>query len=229
MARNLVIFDVDGTLTRSSGLDADCFCRAVSECLGISVDPDWSQYRYQTDSGILSEILVRHRQEHSRAQIERVKRKFLELLQQAWDADPSCCTEVPGARSMLHLLGQNNDVRVAIATGAWADSARLKLKFAGIEIEALPFASADDALAREEILEIAIRRAATVIGAKPRTVTYVGDAPWDVVAARTKQLQFVGVAGGSKERRALEEAGAETMFSDFNCPDALRKLREATR
>ena len=45
-------------------------------------------------------------------------------------------------------------------------------------------------------------------------VTYVGDQPWDVVAAQTLGFRFVGVGGpGGTER--LQAAGAETVIPDF--------------
>jgi phosphoglycolate phosphatase-like HAD superfamily hydrolase len=212
---HLIIFDVDGTLTHSTGVDACCFQRAVLEVLGVPIDTNWAQYQHQTDSGILSEVLERHGWEPSRATTEQVKRRFFELLRGACSADPSCSVEVAGARAMLQLLARSGHAQVAIATGAWAESARTKLRFAGIDVGHLPFASADDSPKRERILEIVIARASDELGRKPRVVTYVGDAPWDVAAAQRAHLRFIGVAGGSVERRALELAGANILLSDF--------------
>ena len=57
---HLVMFDIDGTLTRSCGIDSRCFVDALCEVLGIqSIDTDWSNYRHTTDSGIAQEIITK--------------------------------------------------------------------------------------------------------------------------------------------------------------------------
>jgi len=223
---HLIIFDVDGTLTHSSRLDTDCYCRAVLECSGITIDSDWSQYRHQTDAAILSEALERVGRRDSPLLHERVKTRFVSLLREAYKADPSCCVEVPGARAILENLLKTRNARVGIATGGWEESARLKLVFAGFGLQRIPFASADDAPGREQILEVAIRRAIAEIGSDPGTITYVGDAPWDVAAASRTGIRFVGRAEGNLERVALRSAGAEVIISDFTEPDAFSKLME---
>jgi len=221
---HLIIFDVDGTLTHSSRLDTDCYCRAVTDCAGITIDSDWSQYRSQTDSAILSEAMERVGRYASARLAERVKRGFLSLLREAYMVDPSCGAEVAGARAILEKILRTRNAQTGIATGAWEESARLKLDFAGIDLQGIPFASASDAPKREQILEIAIRRAIAEIGSTPKTVTYVGDAPWDVAAASRMGLRFIGRAEGDVERAALRSAGAEVIVSDFTEPDALSKL-----
>jgi beta-phosphoglucomutase-like phosphatase (HAD superfamily) len=62
----LIMFDIDGTLTATNDVDTECYARAMSEHLGVSVDSEWSRYRHVTDSGIAGELLERH----GRPQIE---------------------------------------------------------------------------------------------------------------------------------------------------------------
>lgn len=54
---HLAVFDVDGTLVDSSGINGRLYKEAVETELGIKVDDDWSRYRHVTDSGILNEIM----------------------------------------------------------------------------------------------------------------------------------------------------------------------------
>src|SRR6516162_1489083 len=43
----LVIFDIDGTLTQTMKVDADCFVRSLAEVCGFrDVDTDWSGYKH---------------------------------------------------------------------------------------------------------------------------------------------------------------------------------------
>src|SRR5882672_3671160 len=216
---HLVIFDVDGTLTRTTAVDAVCYERAVSDHLGAQIDTDWSTYRHATDAGILSELLERHELPESPSRLAAVRHRFLELLSAAVTADPDCCREVPGARAVIEYLSELPHMQLAIATGAWADSARLKLRHAKIPAEQLPFASSDDSPSRERLLQITFDRAAARTRMKMDAVTCVGDALWDLSAARSLGFRFVGIARNGDASR-LRSAGAEVVFPDFTDRDA---------
>jgi phosphoglycolate phosphatase-like HAD superfamily hydrolase len=210
----LIVFDVDGTLTRTTRVDALCYVRAVSEQFAVDVDTHWSAYRHSTDAGILSEILERHGMAQTPEAVAAVRERFRALLAAAIGADPACCREVPGAAALIQYLRQLPHLGVAIATGSWEMSARLKLHHANIAIDHLPFASSDDAPSREEILRIACARAAVRSGTRFDSVIYVGDAPWDVSAARALNFRFIGIGcDGGPER--LRAAGCSVILKDF--------------
>ncbi|MFQ5668832.1 MAG: HAD family hydrolase [Candidatus Binatia bacterium] len=216
----LIIFDVDGTLTRSTGVDARCYAQAVSVELGVDVDTEWSRYRHVTDAGILRELLERRGRPAAPAVVLAVRERFLRLLCAALAADPTSCREVAGAGALLRHLRGVPDVRLAIATGGWADSARLKLRQAHIEINGIPFGSSDDSPSREDILRIACQRAGEKCTVPFDAVTYVGDAPWDAAAARLLGFRFIGVALEDDEDRP-RMAGASVVFRDFTNRDAV--------
>ena len=49
----LAVFDLDGTLTRTTGVDDECFVRAMSEELGVGgFCTDWAEYPHSTDQGL---------------------------------------------------------------------------------------------------------------------------------------------------------------------------------
>ena len=53
----LVVFDIDGTLTRTSDVDDVCFIPTLREYFGRSdFDTDWSAYPHVSDSGILDSL-----------------------------------------------------------------------------------------------------------------------------------------------------------------------------
>jgi phosphoglycolate phosphatase-like HAD superfamily hydrolase len=208
--RHLVVFDVDGTLTRTMGIDGRCYAQALGEHLGAPIDTEWGRYRLVTDPGIAAEAFERrHRRAPRAEEMRAIRDRFLSLLR----ATEEPVREVPGAAALLRNLRARVNVATAIATGAWSDSALWKLRRAGIPVDGLPIATGDDAPSREEILRIAMRRA----GPFDR-VTYVGDGPWDVAASRAAGVGFVGVAcDGGAER--LKAAGASTVLSDLRDTD----------
>jgi hypothetical protein len=82
-------------------------------------------------------------------------------------------------------------VRVAVATGGWEETARLKLAHVGIDATRLALASGSDASARTEIMRIAEGRA--MRGEKFGRATYFGDGPWDQRATAAIGYDFVAI------------------------------------
>ena len=224
----LAIFDLDGTLADTLAADHRCFIEAFRLEHGIRFNNnDWSTYRHTTDSGITPEVLERHLgRPATAAEVERHKRRFIELLEEAAAEEPEGFREVAGAADLLAELGARPGWRAVIATGSWRASARLKLRLAGLERFALPLASADDAEAREQIVAHGVSLAA---GAGPFDGTVlIGDKPWDLAAARHHGFGFVGVGVG---RERLETLGARRLFDDWRDLDMVRAAFEeqATR
>jgi phosphoglycolate phosphatase-like HAD superfamily hydrolase len=210
--RHLLVFDVDGTLTRTMAADTRCYAQALFERLRTPIDTDWASYRFVTDPGIAAEAFERCLgRPPAPHELDAVRARFLALLaaQDGYD-------EVPGAAALLQRLRLRRDVFLAIATGAWSDSALLKLRRAGIAVDGLPMATGDDASAREEILRLAILRA----GRPFDRVTYVGDGVWDVAATRALGIGFVGISCDG-DATALRAAGAVHVLPDLRDADRL--------
>jgi phosphoglycolate phosphatase-like HAD superfamily hydrolase len=202
--RHLVVFDVDGTLTRTVRVDDRCYAQALEEQLGAPIDTDWTRYRFATDTGIATEAFEHRRgRPPTEGEMAALRDRFLALLRAA--AEP--IREVPGACALLSALRRRRDVAVAIATGCWRASALWKLSAAGIDVEGVAMATADDATSREEILRAAMRRAGPSVRA-----TYVGDRPWDLNASRVVGAGFVGIAGADD---ALRTAGVTALLPDL--------------
>jgi phosphoglycolate phosphatase-like HAD superfamily hydrolase len=124
--------------------------------------------------------------------------------------------EIPGAAVLLHSLRADRRWLVAIATGGWSVSARFKLASAGLVVDNCPWASADDAVDRADILRTAIERAGQKYGQGAfEKVVYVGDGVWDVRAAKALGIGFLGLSTEAKARRLLEE-GALCVLPDFS-------------
>jgi phosphoglycolate phosphatase-like HAD superfamily hydrolase len=225
---NLAVFDVDGTLVRTVDLDDRLYLRACTEAFGVrGVDGDWTRYRESTDSGIAAEIHERHLgRPASPADLARQRRVFARLWEEALRGGDRTCREVAGASAFLGTL-RRLGWRVAIATGGWRVTALHKLRAARIPLRGLPAAFADDAPRRSLIIRIAIERAQQDAPERIDRVVYLGDAAWDVHAARELLIGFVGVAEEG-DGRPLREAGAARLVRDYTDPAAvIRTLEEA--
>jgi phosphoglycolate phosphatase-like HAD superfamily hydrolase len=214
---NLVVFDIDGTLTESVAVDEVCFVRAFHDVLGINrINTNWLEYKFQTDSGLALEICRKHLgRDPSDVEIGNLRFRFVQLLCAAVEQAGQPIREIPGAAALLHGLGAHVRWHIAIATGGWEASARFKLASAGLPVDSFPWANADDALDRVDILRTAIRRAGQDYSQNAfEKIIYVGDGVWDVLAAAALEIDFLGIARDDKAGRLLE-AGASCVLPDF--------------
>src|SRR6266699_5925698 len=214
----LIIFDIDGTLTRTMKADEECFVRSLAEVCGFNdVDTDWSHYKHATDTGVLRQIYEsRAGRSPLPSEISRFRQHFVALLAQA--SSEAAFAAVTGAPPLLSRLADRGEHRIALATGAWRDCARLKMASVGLCYDDYPAASSDDAFDRESIIRLSMQRAAERYGSLGSTV-YVGDGVWDARACRSVGIPFIGIGTGSRATR-LSADGAVCIFSDFRETDS---------
>lgn len=203
--RHAVIFDIDGTLLRSAEIDDALYRRSVRAVLGdVRLRPALADYEYVTDSGILAQIFADNGLALSPDRSAAIRSAFVDACRMHIDSH-GAFPEIPGARDMLHSLSMSPAHAVAIATGGWRDTARLKLETAGFELGGLPLATADDSHDRTEIMQIALQQ----LGARFDSVRYYGDGPWDRQACQRLGWEFVAVGpalGGIESYAQLIDA-----------------------
>lgn len=228
MVKNLAIFDIDGTLTKTTHVDDACFVQSFVDELGIhDLDTDWSRYPTVCDSGITQHICRTYLgRMPSATEIARLQRRFVALLEHTYELEPHLFAEVPGAGAAVHKLRQHSDWAVAIATGGWQTSAVFKLNKAGIAVAGIPAAFADHGVTREVILAAALVMARhTYQQHQFARVVYIGDGVWDVRTARRLNLDFVGVASGDREA-VLRAEGARVIIQGFTDFDRFQQVLE---
>jgi len=204
----LAIFDIDGTLTDSNAVDYECFVHAFETAFGLSATGiDWRDYPHHTDRGLTEEFLRRAwKREPAEHEIARHRELFVRALRERIER----LEEIGGAGAFIDFL-QERGWSIALATGAWSQSALLKLSAAGLPSD-LPLACCDACPSREEILSKAIG------DRRPERIVVFGDGWWDLRAARSLGLPFIGVGDAS---------GAPETIGDFR--DAERVLAAMER
>lgn len=174
--RGVVIFDIDGTLTRTNGVDEECFALAVRDVLGVTgISTDWSSYRHSTDTGILHEIIqTQCKRAPTGRELRAVRARFIELVHDRSESDTEGWEEIAGAREILSEL-PSMGWTLAVATGGWGPSALRKLQRVDICVAGLAFACADHAFGRLDIIRWALRSAVGITKSSTIPVVYVGD------------------------------------------------------
>jgi phosphoglycolate phosphatase-like HAD superfamily hydrolase len=222
----LAIFDIDGTLTDTNGVDDEAYRAAVAAAIDVAPELiDWSGALHVTDAEIFRHLCSVHgRGEPAVELMAEARSQFVARLTSTLTEAPQRFVEIPGAGAMLRRLTDEGWC-VALATGGWGASARLKLRAACLVVDDALIACADDGQSRADIVEIARRRAESLYEKRFDRVVSVGDGVWDVETAAALDLPFIGIARGAKKMR-LRRAGADVVFADYRDVEEFLKALE---
>lgn len=230
MKSGLIVFDIDGTLTDTNGVDGLCFSKAMSNVFGIhEITTDWADYEHTTDSGILRQLLREELGQDATAEMfKNFKTTFVAELERARVEKPSHFSEVPGASKIFDEILRSTNWGVSIATGAWEPSARFKLTACKVSTE-YPMGFAEDHIDRREIIKTSIDRAKNFYDQKSfETLVYIGDGIWDLNAAKSLGMGFIGVDVSGLDQR-LKPQGAHTIRDYLNPDSFIKSIQKFSR
>jgi len=203
-----ILFDLDGTLVdtvpqriaswleafREAGIPASR--RQVSALVGS--DGRRLAQKVGADAGLALDPPT----------VEELDRRAGELHEAA-NQDPR---PLPGAAELLRALAAT-DVRTAIATSSRAEQVRTSVD--ALELERPPLvvdgSHVRHAKPAPDLLLLGARR----LRLSPRTCWYVGDAAWDMLAARDAGMVAIGVPSGAVGVATLRRAGAAAVVGDL--------------
>ena len=208
----LLLFDIDGTLINTNAAGLQGFARAFREIFGAEDDLSRVDFAGATDSDIMRQLFALHDVPFAPENQERFRAAYFPALEQILPERPGCV--LPGVVPLLDALAAREDVQLALLTGNFAESARLKLVHYKLW-NYFPFgAFADDSLDRNELGPIALRRAHEFRGVNfdaAADVWIIGDTPKDIACARAFGARVLAVATG---RHRMEQLAA-------HAPDAV--------
>ncbi len=205
----LIIFDIDGTLCDTHEVDARCHAEAFESVTGRSLATvDWSRYPEATSTAIVHDLLSEMGIPNAVDTEQRILEEFIARLDAEAQCKPDLFRPIDGALELFEDLRRRKDYKIAIATGDWHESAKLKLRLSGFKTDDVPFASSSDTRRRADIIALAALRA----GFEVSDAVYVGDGVWDIKAARELSMRFVGVGIGHE---LLRQHGASQVLVSF--------------
>lgn len=190
---HLIIFDIDGTLIHYIEAEDQIYLDAIHEIMPINnISSKWDEYYYSTESGILSEIFSTHLKRLPTLQEEyAIKDNYVSSLARSLLDTPNSC--LAGATEIFSQIKQKN-WDIAIATGAWLESAKVKLTGSNMPYLDVPFAHGGDHHDRTQIIQTAIARSKAFYKKDSyQKIIYVGDRLWDRKAALELNIDFIGV------------------------------------
>ncbi|MGH8021880.1 MAG: HAD family hydrolase [Opitutaceae bacterium] len=215
---NLLLFDIDGTLTATNRDDDRLFLESVSEVAGQEIEAEgWEAFPHVTDMAIARELLTRAAGRPAKdREILAVREIFIRKWVKAVETREVAIEPIPGARELLAEARSRRDCVVAIVTGGWSPTAILKLQQAGLDVNGLVIVTSDDDDTRSGIVSSAIIFAAANRGTPGFSfVTLIGDGLWDLRAARECGAGFLGLASDAEHGGRLLAEGAAAVIPNY--------------
>lgn len=211
----LILFDIDGTLLDSIKIDDFCFKSTFKKLHHIDLsNAEWNDFKHVTDLGLTKEIFEKYlNKQPSYSEIDAIKSEFIKQI----SSKTKEITQIKGAFEFLELVDSHNDLTIAIATGGWKETAVLKCKAIGIDLDMYVVGSSNDHYDRSRIIQISMDKALKEYRQNFfDSVVYFGDGIWDFEATGKLGINFIGV--DSKNDGTLKNAGCKTVIRDFSNP-----------
>jgi phosphoglycolate phosphatase len=218
-----LLFDIDGTLTRSAGAGVRALAVAVGARPRAAEELRKMRLDGMTDRAIARILLAAERHgapnDVPDSDIDAVLSQYLAALEQEC-AGKSYVT-LPGVTELLPRLAGRPEVLLGLCTGNVEKGAELKLGCAGVWQYFRFGGFGSDAEPRPDIVRVAWQRARE-LGAKDAVV--IGDTPRDILAAHEAGLPACAVATGRWSLHDLATHGPEIILKDFTDPARAEEL-----
>jgi phosphoglycolate phosphatase-like HAD superfamily hydrolase len=214
--RALVLFDIDGTLVRRAGPDhREALVYAVRRITGLETTTEGIPVQGMLDPDILT-VMMR-RVGASRSRISDALPEIVHLAERRYQrmCPPLHDKHCPGVAPLLDRLTRRG-LLLGLVTGNLTRIGWHKLERAGLRDYFRFGAFGEMAKTRAGLAKIAIREAwgqGWISGGA--TISLVGDAPADILAARRNRIRAIAVATGLTPTDELLAAEPDILLRDL--------------
>ncbi|WP_207454988.1 HAD family hydrolase [Herbiconiux sp. SYSU D00978] len=201
---SVVLFDIDGTLVDSNYLHVDAWHQAFAD-LGVHVQAAHVHAAIGLDSTKLLERLLQER-------AEELGDRAKELHSEYYEKHANRLHRFDKVTELFTALRERG-LRVVLASSAPQEELELLLKAIDADelIEAATSSSdVETAKPEPDVIQAALQK----VGADAAEAIMVGDARWDVEAARNAGVDTIGVLTGGRGVGELTDAGALAVYAD---------------
>jgi len=213
----LVLFDIDGTLVRTSGAGVKAFAKVFATEFGAVDGFERLKFAGRTDYSIVREFFGVHQIAPSRENFARFFERYIfwldHLLRQ------SRCEVCVGVADFIQGLRELPEPPVlGLLTGNIQLGAEIKLRHLGLWDTFTTGAFADDHEQRDQIAAIARDRGGRMLGRELRgeEVLVIGDTPLDIRCARAIDARVIAVATGGATLSELQQHSPDWVVENLS-------------
>lgn len=216
--KNLILFDIDGTLLLTGGAGKISFNQVFSDLYQIegawqNIHPDG-----RTDPSLIQELFETNLGRQAReGELSRVKEAYIRSMPEALKKAEQFRL-MPGVKELLSLLAEREIGLMGLATGNFEATAYQKLEHAGLG-EFFSFGGfGSDHYDRLKLTRLAVARGQQKMGRllEPEDVFLIGDTPNDIRCGKLLGLTTIGVATGSTPMKELKSYRPDFLLEDLS-------------
>jgi phosphoglycolate phosphatase-like HAD superfamily hydrolase len=211
---NLLIFDIDGTLTDSVKIHQHCFSTAVKKFSIKEHDTNYAMYMHHTDHHIFKTIF-------ENSMIQSLEYSTIDVFEQHFvkelfaNLNGLKIAEISGALNFINYILEKTNYAIVYATGSFDLPARIKLEHCNLPFIDDLLVSSNIYETREQLLSESITKAQKYFNVNQFTkIIALGDGIWDLKAAQNMNIGFIGIGKVNKE--LLLNHGADIVFDDYS-------------
>ena len=202
------IFDLDGTLTDSVYQNVAAWKEAL-DAEGIPL----AMWRIHRKIGMSGGLMLKSLSRETGTEISEATAKRLdEKHAEAYERLQGQIIALPGAVELLESLTRDG-LEWCIATSGGKDTAKINLKALGIGFDDIKIITRDDVQYGKPDPDLFLA-AAKRMDVPIEQCLVIGDAIWDMLAARRCKATGIGVLSGGYDISELERAGALRVYED---------------
>jgi phosphoglycolate phosphatase-like HAD superfamily hydrolase len=212
----LILFDIDGTLVLTGGAGIRAMTRAFEALFAVPDAFRHIPFPGRTDASILADAAAAHDIDHAR--LASFPDVYFGYLAEELERPGPRKGIMPGIEALLDALAAHDRAYLALLTGNYERSARMKLEYFGLWRYFPCGAFGDECRHRNKLVPKALQRVRERGGPEvgPAETVVIGDTPLDVACAAAAGARSVAVATGGYGVQALTEAGGHTVFADLS-------------
>ena len=202
------IFDLDGTLTDSVYQNVAAWKEAL-DAEGIPL----AMWRIHRKIGMSGGLMLKNLCRETGLQLsEQQAERLSKLHGEAYERLQGQIIALPGATDLLRTLDEEN-LTWCIATSGEMATAEINLKVLGLDSRRINLVTRDDVKQGKPDPSLFVA-AADKMGVPIDECLVVGDAIWDMLAARRARALGIGLLSGGYDVSELERAGALRVYDD---------------
>ena len=221
----LLLFDIDGTLTKNSLSGRLSYAKAFKDRFGFDLDLATADLSGKTDLLIFGELLRSCSLDPKLANDPLLLESYYAHLTTLAPLHPGRL--LPGVTELLSQLSQLVEYKLALGTGNLEAGARIKLAPHDLNRFFAVGGFGDDSSERAQIIAAGITKAKKLYQTEFTKIVVIGDTPRDIACAQANEVYSIAVTTGDHDRAELEAAGATVVLEDLSQPAAFIKTISA--